>query len=59
MRMCDNPTYDVNNNLTSFRLRIYSDAASVGSTSNVIATYTMTAVNSAPGRFTTWEMVKS
>lgn len=55
----DNPTYDVNNNLQTFRLRIYSDKASVGTDSDVIDTYNMTAVNSAPGRFTTWKMVKS
>jgi len=50
--------YDANNNLTSARLRIYSDAASVGTTSNVIGTYTITVTASGVGKFTNWKMVK-
>ena len=39
----DNSSYDENNNLTSCRIRIYSNASDVGSTSSVIATYHVTA----------------
>lgn len=39
----DQTTFDTSNNLTASRVRIYSDAASVGTSSNVIATYLMTA----------------
>jgi len=54
----DTTVYDANNNLTSARLRIYSDAASVGTTSNVIGTYTITVTASGVGKFTNWKMVK-
>lgn len=39
----DQQIYDGAGNLTSGRLRIYSDAASVGTSSNIIATYLITA----------------
>lgn len=39
----DNTTYDPANNLIASRIRIYSNAASVGTANNVIATYNMTA----------------
>jgi len=39
----DNTTFDSNNNLTYSRVRIYSDAASVGTSNNVIETYEMNA----------------
>lgn len=54
----DNPSFDINNNLTSARLRIYSIAGSVGTDSNVLATYTITAVGNGTGKFTSWKMVK-
>lgn len=39
----DNTNYDDNNNLTSCRVRIYSDMAKVGSNESVLATYLVTA----------------
>lgn len=45
-------------NMTSCRIRIYSVAGSVGSASDVIATYTMTAGYSGD-EMTTYKMVKS
>lgn len=39
----DNNVYDSNNNLTSSRVRIYSNSASVGTDDNVLETYIMTA----------------
>jgi len=54
----DNPTFDSDNNLLTARVRTYSLAASVGTTSNVLATYTMTATFSAAGKVTTYKLVK-
>jgi len=54
----DTTVYDANDNLTSARLRIYSVAGSVGTGSDVLATYTLTAVGSGAGKFTTWKQVK-
>lgn len=54
----DQTSYDSDGNLTSARVRIYSDAASVGTASNIIGTYTITAPSNAPGRFTSWKQVK-
>jgi hypothetical protein len=54
----DNTLYDSKGNLTSARLRIYSVAASVGTASDVTATYTITCVGSKAGQFTTWQQVK-
>ncbi len=53
----DNPTYDEHGNMTSGRVRIYSDAASVGTNSNVIETYLITADGTECGKFTYWEQV--
>jgi hypothetical protein len=39
----DNTSYDDEDNLTSCRIRLYSVQSSVGSSSNVIATYLLTA----------------
>lgn len=39
----DNTNYDDNNNLTSCRVRIYSNMSKVGSSEDVIATYLITA----------------
>ena len=55
----DNTAYDSDGNLTSARVRIYSDAASVGTSSGVLDTFTLTAVFSDAGRITTYKMVKS
>jgi hypothetical protein len=55
----DNPVYDTDNNLVSARVRIYSDAASVGTGSNIIGTYTITSPGDGPGKFTTWKQVRT
>jgi hypothetical protein len=54
----DNTSYDVDGNLTSARVRIYSVAASVGTADDVLATYTITVSCSGAGEFDTWQMVK-
>lgn len=54
----DLPTYDSDNNMTSARVRIYSDSVSVGGEDNIIGEY-MIAVNpSGAGKFTTWKMTR-
>ncbi len=40
----DQTIYDDNNNLTSSRVRTYSNSSSVGTTTNILGTYLMTAV---------------
>ena len=55
----DTTVYDSDNNLTSARVRIYSDAASVGTDSNVLETFTLTAVFSDAGILTTYKMAKN
>jgi len=55
----DNTSYDAYGNLSSARLRIYSVVGSVGTGSDVVATYTITCNGSAPGRFTNWKQVKA
>jgi hypothetical protein len=54
----DNPVYDGDCNMTSARVRIYSNPASVGTANDVIGTYTITAPSSAPGKFITWSQVR-
>jgi len=54
----DNTSYDANGNLTSARVRIYSNAGSVGTDNDVIETYTITAAGSGQGKFTSWKQVK-
>jgi len=54
----DNPVYDGDGNLTSARVRIYSNPASVGTLVDVIGTYTISAPSTAPGQFTTWQQVR-
>jgi len=53
----DQPIYDSDGNLTSARVRLYSDAISVGTDVNIIATYTITAPSIGPGKFTSWKQV--
>lgn len=55
----DNTSYDAYNNLISGRVRIYSDAASVGTANNVIDTYTITVDAPSEGKFTTYKQVKA
>ena len=54
----DANVYDGNGNLTSSRLRTYTDSASVGTASNVLATYVMTATYTG-NQLDTFEVVKS
>jgi hypothetical protein len=54
----DQTTYDSDNNLTSARLRVYSDKASVGTDSDVLASYLINATGAGVGRFTVWKQVK-
>jgi hypothetical protein len=54
----DQTTYDSNSNLVSARVRIYSVAGSVGTSSDVINTYTITSVGSGAGKFLTWKQVR-
>lgn len=54
----DQPVYSSNNVLTSARIRIYSNSGNVGTDNDVIATYTMTATETA-GRVLTYKTVKT
>lgn len=54
----DNPVYDNDGNLTSARVRIYSNSSDVGTSNGVIGAYQITAPSSAPGRFITWKQIK-
>jgi hypothetical protein len=54
----DNPSYDSDDNLSSLRIRIYSSAASVGTTNDVISTYNVTSVGDGSGKFTSWKQVE-
>jgi hypothetical protein len=54
----DNPVYDGDGNLTSARLRIYSNPSDVGTANNVIGTYQITAPGDGAGRFTSWKQVR-
>jgi hypothetical protein len=53
----DDPTYDEHGNMISARVRTYSDAASVGTSSNVIETYRIEADGTECGQFTYWKQV--
>jgi hypothetical protein len=55
----DNPTYDADGNMTGARVRIYSNPASVGTSNNIIGTYTISAPSSAPGQFISWQQVRT
>lgn len=54
----DQTQFDINHNLTSARIRIYSDASSVGTDSNVIATYTVTATYDTASHLDTYKVEK-
>ncbi len=56
--LIDQTVYDEFGNLDNARLRIYSDSASVGTTSNVLATYQITSESTECGQFTTWKQVE-
>ncbi len=53
----DNAIYDEHGNMTSARVRLYSDAASVGTNNNVIESYMITADGTACGQFSFWQQV--
>ncbi len=54
----DNAAYDEFGNMTSARVRLYEDAASVGTNNNVIETYLITSDGTECGKFTYWEQTK-
>jgi hypothetical protein len=54
----DQPVFDGDGNLTSARVRIYSAPGSVGTTSDVIGTYEITAPGDGAGKFTSWKQVR-
>lgn len=54
----DQTEYDEYGNLSSARLRIYTDSVSVGTSNNVISTYQITVVSTQMGRFTTWQQIE-
>lgn len=56
----DNPTYDGVGNLATMRMRTYSVAGSVGTGSDVLATYNVTVTAAGQlGKFVTFKMVKA
>lgn len=57
--LIDQTGYDKYGNLSTARVRIYSDSASVGTDSNVIATYQIESVSTDTGKFTTWSQKES
>ena len=54
----DNPIYDTDNNLTSARIRIYSNSDSIGTNNDVINSYQITAVGDGAGKFITWKQAR-
>jgi hypothetical protein len=54
----DEAGYDLYGNLSSARIRIYSDSSAVGTTSNIISTYRITSINTEMGKFTTWKQIE-
>ncbi len=54
----DNTTHDALKNLLTSRVRIYSNAADVGTANNVIATYNMTATYDTEGQMQSYKVVK-
>jgi hypothetical protein len=53
----DETVFDEVGNMTSARVRIYSDAASVGTDTNVIESYLITADGTDCGQFNYWQQV--
>ncbi len=54
----DETLFDKERNLYSARLRIYENSASVGTASDVLATYEITAVTTGAGKFSSWKQVE-
>lgn len=55
----DNTTFDADNHMLTARIRTYTDAASVGTGVNVLATYNVTATYDIDGNMTTFKVVKA
>lgn len=55
----DNTNFDVLSNLVSARLRIYSNAVDVGTSNNVLSTYTISAAPTGAGKFLNWRQVRA
>ena len=55
--MIDDATYDEHGNMIGARVRIYDDAANVGTNTGVIETYRIEADSEACGQFTYWQQV--
>jgi hypothetical protein len=53
----DEPIYDEYGNMISGRVRIYSDAASVGTNNNIIESYRIEADGTECGQFSYWKQV--
>jgi hypothetical protein len=53
----DETVFDEAGNMTSARVRLYSDAVSVGTDNNVIETYLITADGTVCGQFNYWQQV--
>lgn len=53
----DNPVYDEHGNMVTARVRIYSNAASVGTDNDVIETYLIQADGTQCGQFSYWKQV--
>ena len=51
----DQADYDLYDNLVGARLRIYSDAASIGTENNILGTYKITAQSNGAGKFLFWK----
>jgi hypothetical protein len=54
----DETGYDTYGNLSSARIRIYSDSSSVGTANNVISIYRVTSVSTEAGKFTIWKQIE-
>jgi hypothetical protein len=53
----DNPVYDEHGNMVTARVRIYSNASSVGTDNDVIETYLIQADGTQCGQFSYWKQV--
>lgn len=53
----DNPVYDEHGNMVTARIRIYSNAGSVGTDNDVIETYMVQADGTACGQFSYWKQI--
>ncbi len=56
--LIDQPGYDRFGNLKSARVRIYKDSSSVGTNSNILATYKITSESTELGQFSYWKQVE-